>query len=44
MLLQPIGVFATYKLYKAGNVDILLRKLFGIFTIISGLIIYFYEI
>lgn len=71
MLLPPIGIFATYKLYKAGNVDVygglymaliftifswlsssctlkvnhmLLRKLFGIFTIISGLIIYFYEI
>ena len=71
MLLPPIGIFATYKLYKAGNVDvygglymaliftifswlsssytlkvdhIILRKLFGIFTILSGLIIYFYEI
>tara|TARA_X000000950_G_C13581957_1_gene523808 strand:+ start:212 stop:580 length:369 start_codon:yes stop_codon:yes gene_type:complete len=71
MLLPPIGIFATYKLYKAGNVDVygglymaliftifswlsssytlkvdhvILRKLFGIFTIVSGLIIYFYEI
>ena len=71
MLLPPIGIFATYKLYKAGNVDVygglymaliftifswlsssytlklnhmLLRKLFGIFTIRSGLIIYFDEI
>ena len=71
MLLPPIGIFATYKLYKAGNVDvygglyvaliftifswlsssytlkvdhIILRKFFGIFTILSGLIIYFYEI
>ena len=71
MLLPPIGIFATYRLYKAGNVDVygglymaliftifswlsskytinvdhlILRKLFGIFTIFSGLIIYFYEI
>tara|TARA_Y100000389_G_scaffold203250_1_gene251059 strand:+ start:1393 stop:1761 length:369 start_codon:yes stop_codon:yes gene_type:complete len=71
MLLPPIGIFASYKFYKEGNVDVLgglymaliftifswlssnytlkinhvlLRKLFGIFTIISGIIIYFYEI
>ena len=71
MLLPPIGIFATYKLYNAGNVDVygglymaliftifswlsssytlkvdhvILRKLFGIFTILSGLIIYFYKI
>ena len=68
MLLPPIGIFAAYKFYKDGFVDIkaglylsliftlasyysssyiklininLLRKIFGLFTIIAGLYIFF---
>ena len=68
MLLPPIGIFAAYRFYKSGYVDVfaglymallftvfsyfsstysisinntLLRKLFAIFTILSGFYIYF---
>ena len=70
MLLPPIGIFATYRLYKAGDVDVygglymaliftifswfssyytivlnteLIRKIFAVFTVISGIIIYFHK-
>jgi uncharacterized protein len=68
MLLPPIGLFAAYKFYKHGYVDVyaalymsfvftifatissnysihmdhdVLRKIFAIFTIVSGIYIYF---
>jgi uncharacterized protein len=68
MLLPPIGVFAAFKFYRNGHVDVkaalylgliftifasvssgftlglsneVLRKLFGIFTVLSGMYIFF---